>query len=479
MKRIGPPILPDGSRHILRPFLPSRPNFGGLANRTDRIARRLLDMPPATQKEILEEARSQHSEPYDDVEARWLESYEIALAQYPTLPDLDKDQRILLGAYLTQSYAYEAVSLTNPSLVPIGRAEEGRQRFAMSARAIGEGHISSIAFLSGTIGPGPMIEVDRRSPHPTNGERKPAVYEKSSFSKRLAELGVRRDVAERALATLGESFQLVELEASLARLPDGTDANRIADSVNAIHLLAASNYRVQFAPDTELSRRVLSPAAPAESGGMEDARFVRFEEEDGSLSYYATYTAFDGRRILPQLIKSPDLLEFRVATMSGPMVHNKGMALFPKRIDGEFAVLSRQDNESIFLMRSDDVRHWSNAEVILRPEFDWEVVQIGNCGSPIETEHGWLVITHGVGVMRRYVLGAILLDLRQPSKVIGRLREPLLEPLEEEQHGLVSNVVYSCGGMIHDGHLFLPYGFADFGIQFAVGDLAQIVDAMA
>lgn len=211
---------------------------------------------------------------------------------------------------------------------------------------------------------------------------------------------------------------------------------------------------------------------------MEDARFVRFVDEDGSVVYYATYTAFDGRRILPQLIRSPDLRTFRVATMSGPMVHNKGMALFPRRIDGDFAMLSRQDNESIFLMRSEDIRHWSTAEIILRPEFDWETVQIGNCGSPIETESGWLVVTHGVGAMRRYVLGAVLLDLDEPSKVIGRLREPLLEPAEDEQNGLVPNVVYSCGGLVNDGLLYLPYGFADYGIRFAVGELGQILTAM-
>jgi predicted GH43/DUF377 family glycosyl hydrolase len=210
---------------------------------------------------------------------------------------------------------------------------------------------------------------------------------------------------------------------------------------------------------------------------MEDARVVRFTHDDGTVVYFATYTAFDGRRVLPQLIRTFDFTSFRIATLSGPM-SQKGLALFPRTIQGEFVGLSRHDNESVFLVRSDDIRHWGTAELVSPPQFAWETIQIGNCGSPLETDAGWLVITHGVGAMRKYVLGAWLLDLDEPTKVIGRLREPLLEPDPDEMEGLVPNVVYSCGGMIHDDRLILPYGFADHGIAVAYGVVDQILDAM-
>ena len=187
---------------------------------------------------------------------------------------------------------------------------------------------------------------------------------------------------------------------------------------------------------------------------MEDARFVRFTDDDGDATYYATYTAFDGFEIIPQLIQTDDFVSFRISTLNGPAAQNKGMALFPRRISGKYVMLSRRDRENLHLATSTDVQHWADVTELHRPSRPWELLQIGNCGSPLETDAGWLVITHGVGPMRRYVLGALLLDLDDPRRVVGQLREPLLGPDDAEREGYVPNVVYSCGSMLngHDLH---------------------------
>ncbi len=245
--------------------------------------------------------------------------------------------------------------------------------------------------------------------------------------------------------------------------------------MRTIRALAASNYELVFNEEPELAERVLFPASPNESHGMEDARFVRFTDDDGSVRYYATYTAYDGFQILPQLIETQDSVSFRIATLNGQCAHNKGIALFPRLIDSRYAALCRHDNENNYLMLSDEVRVWHNTEKIQIPCRPWELVQIGNCGSPLETEAGWLVITHGVGPLRQYALGAILLATEDPCRVIGHLAEPLLLPAEDERDGYVPNVVYSCGSMIHAGHLLLPYGFSDVGARFATVALDDLL----
>jgi predicted GH43/DUF377 family glycosyl hydrolase len=239
--------------------------------------------------------------------------------------------------------------------------------------------------------------------------------------------------------------------------------------------MAASNYAIAFTHDSQVSERVLFPTGPAESQGMEDARFVRFIDDDGSVLYYATYTAFDGFQIYPQLIQTEDFRSFRVATLNGEAARNKGMALFPRKIAGRYAALSRQDSESNFIVFSDDVRAWRDPHMIQGPERPWELMQLGNCGSPLETDAGWLVITHGVGPLRRYALGAILLDSTDPRRVIGHLDEPLLVPTEDERDGYVPNVVYSCGSIIHGDDLVIPYGFSDLQSGIATIPLAAIL----
>jgi predicted GH43/DUF377 family glycosyl hydrolase len=287
-------------------------------------------------------------------------------------------------------------------------------------------------------------------------------------------------VEERILIRLEDRFTMAELERAIAALDeDGIDRSISGETARVLHWLASSNYRTSFPASIEMSERVLFPSGPTESHGMEDARFVRFVDDDGSVTYFATYTAYDGHQILPQLLETTDFTEFRVTTLSGRVAHNKGMAIFPRRIDGNFVALGRQDNVNNFVMTSDDVRVWSDKTMIQEPERPWELMQLGNCGSPLETEAGWLVITHGVGPFRRYTLGALLLDIDDPSRVIGHLEEPLLSPSDDERDGYVPNVVYSCGALLHAGHLVLPYGYADVGAKVATIPLDELLSALS
>ena len=242
--------------------------------------------------------------------------------------------------------------------------------------------------------------------------------------------------------------------------------------------LAKANYEIGFSPDQHVSERIIFPSSPTEANGIEDARFVQFTEDDGSVRYYATYTAFDGKVILPQILETDDFLRFKISTLNGPEVRNKGFALFPRKVRGLYAMLSRQDNENIYLMYSDLLHFWYTKELIAKPTYAWEYVQLGNCGSPIETEAGWLVLTHGVGPMRKYAMGAFLLDLDDPSRVIGRLEVPLLEPDANEREGYVPNVVYSCGGVLHNRELIIPYAMSDYASTFATVSLDEVLEAM-
>jgi predicted GH43/DUF377 family glycosyl hydrolase len=242
----------------------------------------------------------------------------------------------------------------------------------------------------------------------------------------------------------------------------------------ALHL-AEANYTVRFKDGLRMSEKVLFPFSPLESNGIEDARFVRFVGNRGDVSYFATYTAYNGSTVFPQIVETRDFSEFRVSTLNGPAVTNKGLALFPRRINGLYAMLGRQDGENIHLMFSEHMHFWYDTRIIVRPAQPWQFVQIGNCGSPIETDAGWLVLTHGVGPIRKYCIGALLLDRNDPSKVLGRLREPLLRPQPDEREGYVPNVLYSCGALVHGPNLVLPYAISDTSTRFAIVPLADLL----
>ena len=296
----------------------------------------------------------------------------------------------------------------------------------------------------------------------------------------MIELGLGNTFTYEVLAALPTEFTLEELETRLqASLREHRSIhNELAPLVDRVVMLAKSNYEIQYTPDHELSERVVFPFSPTESNGIEDARFVHFTEDDGSSRYDATYSAYDGQLVLPQLLETKDFLRFKMHTLNGPAVANKGMALFPRKINGHYAMLGRQDGEHLFLMYSDMLYFWHTSELIIKPAEPWEYVQMGNCGSPIETDAGWLVLTHGVGPMRKYCIGAMLLDLNDPSKVIARLREPLVTPNEIEREGYVPNVVYTCGAIIHQNHLVIPYAMSDYATTFATIELKELLAMM-
>ncbi len=386
---------------------------------------------------------------------------------------------MLAGAYFTSEYALESAALFNPSIVPSpdqSAVAEGALRFVMSLRATGEGHISSIEFRDGVVGADGSVVLEEAGSMVTEPDRvDAAVYERDLFARKLAEVGLETDYTWSVLHAMKARFTMADLRRALDEVDSrggGTDIDRAKEGMA---MLAESNYETQFSPDQRMAERIIFPSSPSERNGIEDARFVAFRRDDGSVVYYATYTAYDGRVILPQLIETEDFLYFKIRTLNGPAAQNKGMALFPRLVNGRYAMISRQDNENVFLMYSDHPHFWDSYEPLFQPQQPWELVQMGNCGSPIETDAGWLVLTHGVGPMRKYCIGAILLDLDDPRKVIGRLAEPLLTPDANEREGYVPNVVYTCGALVHAGRLILPYAMSDYATGFATVNLSGLL----
>lgn len=478
LKRHDISFLPDSARVIIRPFIPEDPH------QITTIIGRALAM---TEEEVADQLVSMKRE-FDSrhFEIDALLKAHCAMVRHHifTQRPLSRERELLIGALFSGEYALESAAIFNPSIVPHpdqGGLAPGALRFIMSLRATGEGHVSSIEFRSGVIGPDGGITMDPVSRLVTAPEILPnPTYDKRRFAIKLAEMGFENGHVTAVLESLSENFTRSELDGSVetvlaATQPASRDLQR---SLECIGWLADSNYELRFPEKLAMSERIIFPVSRNESDGIEDARFVRFTGEDGSVMYYATYTAYNGHAILPQLIETRDFLNFRVLTLNGDAVQNKGMALFPRKIGGRFAMLSRQDGENLFLMFSDSPHYWRDPRVILRPAAIWETVKIGNCGSPIETEEGWLVITHGVGPMRKYCLGAALLDLRDPSRVIGRLTQPLLAPEGEEREGYVPNVVYSCGSLLHGGKLILPFAVSDRASSIASIPLDELLGAI-
>ena len=454
-------LLPQSSRVIIRPFIPSS------IHRITTILGRALALEEAEAVQELAGILAEFEARHFDVEGPLLANYEKVVPHIFTHRPLSQARKLLIGALFSGEYALEAAALFNPSMVPDPSQEgapEGGLRFIMSLRATGEGHISSIEFRTGLIAADGAVTVDPVSRLVTVPEVDPnPTYKKAPFQVKLHEMGFDNAHTSAVLEPLGEDFNRKDLFRSVLRLRRETKpvTEDLIATLSCIEWLADSNYEMSFSGKHALSERIIYPVSANESNGIEDARFVRLTEDDGSVMYYATYTAYNGHAILPQLIETQDFTHFRVLTLNGSAVQNKGMALFPRRIDGCYAMLSRQDDENLFIMLSDNAHYWSDSKILLRPMEMWESVKIGNCGSPIETPAGWLLLTHGVGPMRKYCIGAALLDLHDPSKVIGRLKEPLISPEEQGREGYVPNVVYSCGGLIHGGNLILPYAMSD------------------
>jgi predicted GH43/DUF377 family glycosyl hydrolase len=478
VKRSNLVLHPDRTRVLVRPFHPTT------GQRARRICAHVMALPEREVRTLLDQVQAEFAERHLKIGKFLRRRFEQLRSFLRNDQPISEERELLLGAHFTHEYSFEAAALFNPSIVPHpdqSGLPHGSLRFILSLRATGEGHISSISFRTGFVDSSGNITLNSPTRYCLEPAQVPnASYDKNLFARKLHELGLVGHFSRQLMNHLGDSFTLEELRTSVNRTTKhlrarGQETKAVARKTL---MLAQSNYEVQFAPDSRLSERVLFPVTPSQSNGIEDARFVHFKNEDGIGTYYATYTAYDGKLILPQFIETPDFLHFKFITLNGAAVQNKGMALFPRKINGRYAMLGRQDYENIYVMFSRDLHFWQTARRVLKPKFPWEFIQMGNCGSPIETKAGWLVLSHGVGAMRKYCIGAFLLDLDNPTKVIGRLREPLIKPNENEREGYVPNVVYSCGSLVHRGQLIIPYAMSDYGTTFATLSLDEVLAAM-
>jgi predicted GH43/DUF377 family glycosyl hydrolase len=455
-KKIGPKPV----RIILQYFNP------GNEQRILNVIQRVLSIPEHETANQLERIMRDFSFRHLNFKYKLLDNYR-QIEKF-VKEDISNDSKLLLGAYFSKEYSIEAAALFNPSIIahPDQRfLKPGMLRFIMSLRATGEGHISSLEFRSGVIDENCEIYFDETS----RFCELPSVNEDNIIEKSLlvnfihANNPIEKDILDK----LPWSFSYKEAKKLLQpEMSDAADESK-KSFINSILNFTEANYEITFNESTAISERIIFPYSKNESVGMEDARFVKFIEDDGSSKYFATYTAYNGRTFGTQLIETKDFLNFKIRTMHGSAVQDKGMALFPRKVNGKYVMSSRQGGENLQIMYSDDLYNWDEYRMHRIPAEPWEFVQLGNCGSPIETGKGWLLLTHAVGPFRKYSMGAILLDLDDPAKIIGSLKSPLIEPLENEREGYVPNVVYSCGSIVNNDELIVPYAMSDSYTGFA------------
>lgn len=478
VERLSVVFESDHRRVITRFFDP------GGRGRIRHVLRRIARLSEADAARLLEQILERFGARHSDISAVFERHYEEVTTILGVPADADRVRRRLVGAYFTMEYSIESAALFNPSIVrhrDQSGLPEGAVRFIMSLRATGEGHISSIVFRTGIITAEHEIRMDPvgRFTEPIR-VRPDTRYEKTIFRRKLDDIGVSADAVRLVLDRLPDPFTMSQLEEALAAARKEAPALlRSGDAGQGILHLARANYTLSLPTGADPSEVVIFPRSRTERRGIEDLRMVRFVDDDGAATFFGTYTAFDGNRILPQMIETADFLTIGVHTLNGARAQDKGMALFPRRIGGHYAMCSRIDGENLHIMYSDVVYFWESAERLRPPRRPWEFIKIGNCGSPIETPAGWLLLTHGVGPMRTYGIGAMLLDLDDPLKVIGSLDEPLLTPTEEERDGYVPNVVYTCGSMIHGGRLYIPFAASDTTARFASVPLDRLLDRLA
>jgi beta-1,2-mannobiose phosphorylase / 1,2-beta-oligomannan phosphorylase len=472
---------PDASRVIARFFFSN-------AERSLELIERIIHLPEKKQQETLTQVLRDFSKRHRSISRIFEKHFNRLSPLFNRLSfnpyNLTTSQKVLIGSYFTMEYSIEAAAFFNPSIVADPDQSDlgsGQKRVIISFRATGEGHISSIAFRSGIIDsqnnisvapPGKMLESPEHVQNHT--------YHKTSFSQKMAEMQDCNSAAYTVIMDkLTDTFTYEELKRYVmeTRVQVADDARSLV-LLDEMMWLASSHYEMNFSVDTDISERVIFPIADTEIKGIEDARFVRFTEDSGEVTYFATYTAYDGITILPKLLVTKDFYHFKVMPIHGEVAQNKGMALFPRKINGKYAMLCRIDGVNNYISFSDNINVWRKASILQKPRYPWELIQMGNCGSPIETPEGWLVITHGVGPVREYVLGISLLDLENPAKEIGRLPDPLLLPNAKEREGYVPNVVYSCGSMIHGENLILPYAMSDHSSTYATVNLAELLAAL-
>lgn len=470
-------IQPSSKRWLLRPFVPGNPF------QVEHILTRILSTKEKKLHHMYERVFNKYKNTHPNIHEIFMKHFENVQHRIPFDRDLTQEMKLIIGAFFSHFYALESTALFNPSIVlSPHQPADGNIHFILSLRAVGEGHISSIVFREGMVHPDfeiTMKDSSRFILEPQiKMERK---HQKERFIRNLTEAGALNEMSEIILAGLTDEFIFADLDKLLGAHNLSTtkyEPFAIEETLRIMKNIGLSNYDVLFENTEDISERVIFPMSPSQTNGIEDARFIRFEEEDGSFKYYATFTAFNGREVVPEILETKDFEHFKVSSLSGSVSKNKGMAIFPKKINGKYMMLGRQDNESIYLMSSDDILHWSEAEPLLKPTFEWEFVQIGNCSSPIEIDEGWLVLTHGVGALRRYCIGAVLLDKQNPRKVLGRLKKPLMEPKGEERYGYVPNVLYTCGAIACNGRLIIPYAMSDSYTKFAQVEIQDILNEM-
>lgn len=478
VKRLPIELEPDSSRVITR--------FFGFSeeNRMRGIVRRLLAIPEPTVTTLLADLEDEFRPIHSNIEEVFHENYTQVKRYILNQGVVSKLRQRFIGACFTMEYAIESAALFNPSMVPAidqSNVPPGSIRFLMSLRATGEGHLSSIVFRRGLVDSDGSVTVDPpgRYSRPLRAAI-PEQFEKADFIRQLQTLDAWTKHAQTILSRLGDRFTRAELSNAIdASRAQASVPGESEESNDALLAITQANYQIPLVPGTDVSEAVIFPYSDNERRGIEDLRLVRFTGNDGSVHYYGTYTAYNGFRIFPHLLEYPVGQNVAIRMLTGRCARNKGMALFPRTINGRYAMIARLDNENLYYMESNDVCVWDTARLLRGPTFPWEVIQIGNCGAPIETEAGWLLLTHGVGPMRQYCIGAILLDLDDPCRVIGQTNEPILVPTGRERFGYVPNVVYSCGGMVHAGNLILPYAMSDVATSIAVIDLQDLLDDLS
>lgn len=473
-------FTPDSKRVVARYFMNGE-------ERTKQMVARIMMLNEKQVLETLEQTLREFARRHRNISAIFFRHCEkikpIIEAMQIDYEAISLDRKMLIGSYCTMEYAIESAAIFNPSIIEDfdqSGLEAGEKRVIISFRATGEGHISSIVFRRGILDKDNNLLVMKIGHNIDKAEiEHKTLFNKERFLLKLSEMHTQDKYIAQIMQDLPEEFEFAILKSMVnTALADPSIRQERRIALEELLWLADSFYDLQFKHDSDLTERVIFPISESESRGIEDARFVRFEDEDGSSRVMATYTAYNGHAILPKLISTEDFYTFRVMPLHGAGAQNKNLALFPRKIKGKYAMLSRIDGVNNYIMYSDRVTQWNDPILLQEPRYTWEFTQIGNCGSPLWTPDGWLVITHGVGTMRRYCIGASLLDLEDPSIEIGRLSEPLLSPLEDEREGYVPNVVYSCGAIIHNNSLILPYAVSDYSSTYAVVDMGELIDAL-
>lgn len=471
---------PDASRVVARFFM-----NGDL--RTRNLVTRILLMTEKEVAETLEQTLREFASRHRNVSRLFFKHCErirdIIEDMQIVFNDISDDRKMLIGSYCTMEYSLESAAFFNPCIIEDldqSYVTNGEKRVIISFRATGEGHISSLVFRRGVLDAQNNLHVAKVGDYVDMAEiSHKKLYDKKRFVTKLNEMKVPKKYSRLIMSDLPDPFDYYYLKNSVEKLLKNTAiSSSMKMALEEITWLVDSFYDIRFHKDADITERVIFPSSEAESRGIEDARFVRFMEDDGTVKVYATYTAYNGHTILPKLLSTEDFYTFRVMPLHGKGAQGKNFALFPRKINGKYAMLSRIDGVNNYVMYSNRTTLWDNPIRIQEPKYPWEFTQIGNCGSPIWTEKGWLIITHGVGPMRRYSIGAILMDLEDPTKEIGRLEEPILMPLEEERNGYVPNVVYSCGSMIHNHSLILPYAVSDYASTYAVVEMDELFTAL-